>query len=276
MFADVLTVVKGGGDLATGVIYRLRRAGFPVIVTEIAQPTVVRRSVALAEAVYDGETTVEGMRARRVEDANTSLAALEAGLVPVLVDPRARIVQQLQPTVVVDAIIAKRNTGTRPTDAPIVVGLGPGFVAGQDVHAVIETNRGHYLGRVIWEGAAEPDTGVPGIVGGQGARRVLRAPVAGTIRWQRAIGDRVAEGDVLGTVTPSPPGEERAVVAPFDGVLRGAIHDGLRVSAGMKIGDVDPRAIREHCFSISDKALAIGGGVLEAVLFLLGRMRAGG
>ncbi len=258
-------VVKGAGDLATGVAYRLHQSGFTVVMTEIAQPTVVRRSVSFAQAVFDGTSVVEGIRARLAETPEVALAVTRSGEIAVLVDPDARIVRRLRPAVVVDAILAKCNTGTRLTDAPVVIGLGPGFRAGVDVHAVIETNRGHRLGRVILDGEAEPDTGVPAMVDGHGADRVLRAPADGVFVGTRPIGDRVVAGSIVGYVGDDP------VRSTFAGYLRGIIQSGVRVQMGMKIGDVDPRAAREHCFTISDKALAIGGGVLEAILYLLER-----
>ena len=254
-----LILVRGAGDLASGVIARLHRAGFRVVATELAQPTVIRRTVAFAQAVYDGETRVEEIIARRAS-LHEAPSLLAAGIVPVLVDSDGAAAASLKPDVLVDAIIAKRNLGTRITDAPLVIALGPGFTAGVDAHVVVETNRGHYLGRVIHQGSAEPDTGVPGEIAGHGIDRVLRAPSAGVFRSVRAIGDTVASGDVVATVGAAP------VVAPLGGVLRGLLHDGLTATAGMKVGDVDPRAEREHCFTISDKALAIAGGVLEAVL----------
>ena len=258
-----LVVVKGGGDLASGVIYRLWRVGFPVVVTEIAQPTVVRRAVAFAQAVYDGETTVEGLTARRVSHAGQALAALQEGIIPVLVNPQAQVVRELSPQVVVDAIMAKRNLGTRITDAPLVVALGPGFVAGVDAHAVIETKRGHHLGRVILRGAVEPDTAVPADVRGYTQERVLRAPADGTVKAYKNIGDPLLAGEVVAEVGSC------AVSAPFSGVLRGLIQEGVWVRKGIKIGDVDPRGMREYCFTISDRALAVAGGVLEAVFYLL-------
>ncbi len=258
-----LVVVKGAGDLATGVACRLVRSGFPVVMTEIPSPTVVRRSVAFAQAVFDGETEVEGIRGILAATAADAAAVAHSGRVAVLVDPGAACVAELRPAVLVDAIMAKRNLGTRPGDAAIVIALGPGFRAGRDAHAVIETNRGHNLGRVLLEGEAEPDTGVPAPVGGRGAERVLRAPADGPFRAASAIGDFIAEGQVLGQV------EGQSLYAPFDGYLRGLIQSGVEVRAGMKIGDVDPRAAREHCFTVSDKALAIGGGVLEAALCFL-------
>lgn len=267
MFEHVV-VIKGGGDLATGVAYRLYRSGFRrLALTEIARPTVIRRTVSFAEAVYSGETTVEGLTARRCPGHEGIAQTWAHGAIPVLVDPKARVVQELRPTVVVDAIMAKRNLGTSIGNAPIVVALGPGFYAGRDCHAVIETNRGHYLGRVILQGEAQPNTGVPGDIDGYGAERVVRAPREGVIRPLRQIGDRVAQGEALALVEGEP------VPSPLTGVLRGLIREGLLVKQGMKIGDVDPRAAREHCFTISDKSLAVGGGVLEAVLLLLNSER---
>ncbi len=268
MLEDILVVIKGGGDLATGVVHRLHRAGMPVVVTELAQPTVIRRAVAVASAVYEGLVEVEGLVARLVkadgDPKGFDLKPLGSwDWVPVVVDPRGELISRLRPTVVVDAIMAKRNTGASITDAPIVIGLGPGFTAGVDVHAVIETNRGHNLGRVILSGGAEPDSGVPGPTMGYTHERVLRAPCQGIFQGQRRIGDAVEAGEAVASVAGQP------VVAKIPGVLRGLLADGLSVRAGMKVGDVDPRGVREHCFTISDKARAIGGGVLEAVLYLL-------
>ena len=263
VFEDAVVVIKGAGDLASGAILRLHRAGFRLVATEIDQPTTVRRTVAFSEAIYCGEVEVEGVRARKVKDHDEIPQAWSEEVVPVLVDPSAEIVPRLRPAVVIDAIIAKHNLGTRISDAPVVIGLGPGFEAGVDVHAVVETNRGHSLGRVLWHGSAEPDTGVPGEIAGQGPQRLLRAPSSGRFRGERVIGDRVEAGEVVCWVDETP------VTAGTTGVLRGLLHDGLTVYPGMKIGDIDPRAAREHCFTISDKSLAIAGGVLEAVLYLL-------
>jgi xanthine dehydrogenase accessory factor len=263
MLEHILVVIKGGGDLATGVAHRLHRAGMPVVVTELAQPTVIRRAVALASAVYEGQVEVEGLVARLVESDREIRAALAEGQVPVVIDPLAKVIPRLRPPVVVDAIMVKRNTGTSITDAPIVIGLGPGFTAGVDVHAVIETNHGHNLGQVILAGRAEPHTGVPGPTAGFTVERVLRAPCEGTFTGERRIGDAVEAGEVVASVAGEP------VVARISGVLRGLLADGLFVKVGMKMGDVDPRGVREHCFTISDKARAIGGGVLEAILYLL-------
>jgi xanthine dehydrogenase accessory factor len=263
MLEHILVVIKGAGDLATGVIHRLHRAGMRVVATELPQPLAIRRAVAFASAVYAGAWEVEGIVARRVADEAAMDGALAAGEVPLWIDPQARIVQRLCPEAVVDAIMAKRNTGTTLADAPVVVALGPGFTAGQDCHAVIDTKRGHDLGRVIFDGQAQADTGTPGEVGGETARRVLRAPTDGLFVGRRQIGDLVRAGEPVAEVAGQP------IVARLDGVLRGLLHDGLTVRAGCKVGDVDPRAVVEHCFTISDKARALGGSVLEAILYKL-------
>lgn len=267
MDVGFLVVVKGGGDLATGVAHRLHRAGMRVVITELPRPTVIRRPVAFASAVFEGEISVEGVTARRVESVTQALACLDEGVVPVLVDPQAGVVRELRPDVVVDATIAKRNLGTHISDAPIVVALGPGFTAGVDCHAVVETARGHYLGRVITQGQATPNTGVPGAVLGYTEERVIRAPCGGVFRGERQIGDRVEAGQTVARVDGEP------VVARISGVLRGLLADGLPVHAGMKVGDVDPRGVVDHCFTISDKARAVGGGVLEAILWLRRQQR---
>lgn len=268
MFQAPVVVVKGAGDLATGVIARLSRAGFRVVATEIAAPTTVRRMVAFSEAVFAREVQVEELRARLVAGRDQIEQAWRESAVPVIVDPEAAIIRTLRPEVVVDAIMAKRNLGTRMDEADVVIGLGPGFTAKVDVHAVVETQRGHYLGRALWEGSAEPDTGVPGEIGGRGIERLLRAPCAGTLRLAgKRIGDRIAAGETACFVDETP------VPAAIDGMLRGLLHEGLTVRAGMKIGDVDPRGTREHCFTISEKALAIGGGVLEAAMQRLSQRR---
>jgi len=259
-----LALVKGAGDLATGVALRLRRAGFAVVMTEQERPTVVRRTVAFAEAVYENRTTVEGVTAVRADDASQVEPLLAQGIVPVLVDPEARSVATLRPALLVDGIMAKCNLGTSIRDAPAVVALGPGFVAGRDAHAVVETKRGHTLGRVIAEGAALPDTGVPGEIGGVGEERLVRAPAAGVFVGLCAIGDLVGVGETVGRVGEAP------VQARIDGLLRGLLRSGSEVREGMKLGDVDPRGIPEHCALVSDKALAVAGGVLEAACGLLG------
>lgn len=260
LFRHVPVIVRGGGDLASGVVYRLVKAGFAVLVTELERPLAIRRTVSFASAVYEGQITVEGVTARLIVRPGQAGDIWAAGQVPVLVDPTGECISALRPVVVIDARMAKRNLGTALSDAPLVIALGPGFVAGTDCHAVIETRRGHFLGRVIWQGAAEPDTGRPGAVLGHEADRVLRAPCDGVLHPLAEIGDAVRAGAVLATVAGEP------VRAPFDGVLRGLLHPAVPVTRGLKIGDVDPRGLRAHCFTISEKSLAIGGGVLEAIL----------
>ncbi len=260
LFKQVMVLVLGGGDLASGAIYRLSRAGFPVVVTELAAPLFVRRSVSYGNAVYENEFTVEGITAHLVDSSERALIVLQQGRIPVLIDPKRTSIPSLRPTVIVDARMAKVNLGTRPSDAPLVIGLGPGFSVGTDCHAVIETNRGHNLGRVILQGSAEPDTGTPGSIEGKTDTRVLRAPVEGYVSARAAIGDSIAAGQIIAEVNGSP------ITAPFAGVLRGLIHHRVYVQAEMKIGDLDPRIQREACFTISDKSLAVGGGVVEAVL----------
>lgn len=257
--SDTLILIRGGGDLATGVAHRLHTAGFTMIILELPQPLCVRRAVSFAEAVYTGRVTVEGVGARLATDGMSGMAYAVTGEIPVVVDERGVTISQLTPPIVVDARLAKQNLGTHITHAKLAIGLGPGFTAGVDCHAVIETNRGHNLGRVYWQGSAEADTGVPEPVQGLAGQRVLRAPRDGLFRARRAIGDSVKAGEVVATVHGEP------LLAQFDGVLRGILHDGLSVTAGMKVGDLDPRGGRERCFTISDKARAVGGGVLEAV-----------
>lgn len=259
-FERVRVVVRGGGDLGSGVIYRLRRAGFSVIVTELPAPLCVRRAVAYGSAVFEGAVTVDGVTARLAPDLKAIEAILRAGEVPVLVDANGEALPALRPQVIVDARMTKRKPGTTPVDAPLVVGLGPGFEASVDCHAVVETNRGHYLGRVFWNGRAEADTGVPGQINGIAARRVLRAPADGFVVAHKEIGEAVREGEIVAVVAG------QSVRAAFEGILRGIIHPQVWVSSGVKIGDVDPRARRDHCFTISEKSLAIGGGALEAIL----------
>ena len=266
---QTLILVKGAGDLGTGVAWRLHRAGFPVIITELLRPLVVRRTVAFASAVYDGQIAVEGMTAWRAESFDEARSLLKDGILPVLVDPETRARGFFAPPVLVDAVMAKRNSGTRSGDAPFVLALGPGFTPGVDCHAVIETQRGHTLGRVLWDRPAEPNSGTPGEIGGRSSERVLRAPCEGVVKAIKQIGDAVNVDEVIARVGQ---GELRT---PIAGILRGLVHDGLAVSAGMKIGDVDPRAKRENCFTISDKSLAIGGGALEAVLTWMSMQKKG-
>lgn len=271
-FEEYPIIIRGGGDLATGVAYRLHKAGFPLMVLELARPLVVRRRVALATAVLEGEVTVESLGGRLAENAaEAEEMAYRGDAVPVLVAPDlSPVVEQLAtpPSVVIDARMAKRNIDTSKGQAPLVIALGPGFTAGVNCDAVIETMRGHRLGRVIWDGPALPNTGTPGRVAGKARERVLRAPAAGVAEWEVSIGDFVDEGQVMGGVDGQP------VNAPFDGVVRGLIAPGTPVREGVKIGDVDARGDESACYTISDKSLAIGGGVLEAVLTWLNRCRA--
>jgi xanthine dehydrogenase accessory factor len=260
LFPHALILIRGAGDLASGVAYRLHQAGFPLVMTEVAQPLAVRRTVAFAQAIYDGEAVVEGILARRTEDVSAAQASLDAGEIAVWVDPEGEALRTLKPLVVVDAIMAKRNLGTRLDDAPLVVTLGPGFVAGVDCHAVIETQRGHRLGRVLWQGSAQPDTGIPGGIEGRSAERILRAPGAGYLVPHHQIGDLVQVGELIALVGDLP------VLAPCAGIVRGLIHPSVPITPGLKIGDVDPRGDRDACFTISDKSLAVGGGVVEAIL----------
>jgi len=260
-----IAVVRGGGDLGSGVAWRLWKTGFRVLCTDLAQPLVIRRTVAFSNAVYDGRAIVEGVSAQHIAAADEAFFAWAQNMLPVMIDPEGRAIDVYKPEVVVDAIMAKRNTGTNIAQAPCVIALGPGFVAGVDCHAVVETQRGHDLGRVLWSGAAAPNTGVPGLIGGEGERRVVRAPADGTLFGRRAIGDSVIAGEVIASVDQTP------VPATIDGMLRGMLHDRVHVAAGMKIADIDPRGVRSHCYTISDKALAIAGGVLEAVFTLRSR-----
>ena len=259
-------VIRGAGDLASGVALRLWRAGMDVVLLDVAKPTAIRRTVAFSEAIVHGEQTVEDVTAR-LATVETVEETLAAGCIPVLVDPEGRSIPTLRPDALVDAILAKRNLGTEITDAPVVIGVGPGFTAGVDCHAVVETMRGHSLGRVIREGSAIPKTGIPGLIGGFAGERVLRAPAAGLFHPLRDIGDAVTEGEVLATV------EGKSMPATLTGILRGILPEGTEVFPGMKAGDIDPRCQRSHCFTASDKALAVGGGVLEAILALTGALR---
>ncbi|CAG0931782.1 hypothetical protein TFLX_02275 [Thermoflexales bacterium] len=285
-----LALIRGGGDLGTGVALRLHRAGWRVLITELGQPLVIRRRVAFASAIYDGTIEVEGTIGQRIHSdplEPEAQACWAADQIPVVVDPDQTAAAGLRPIALIDAIMAKHNTGTPIGAAPVVVALGPGFTAGLDCHAVIETQRGHNLGRVYYQGAAEPNSGTPGAVGGQDARRVLRAPVAGIFYAHRKIGDSLRAGEVIGRVimvdvslTDSAAGRLAAidrdasqplgsvVKTKIDGVLRGVLHDGLLVQANTKIADVDPRGEASYCFSVSDKSWAVGGGALEAVLYL--------
>lgn len=265
MRSHPIAIVKGAGDLGTGIAYRLWKAGLRVLCVDLPKPLVIRRAVAFASVLYDGVITVEGVQAERILYADEAIYVWRRYCIPVIADPALRTLDILQPEVLVDAVMAKRNTGTAVVQAPVVVACGPGFAAGQDCHAVVETQRGHDLGRVIWSGSASADTGVPGAVGGQDQKRVARAPADGLFYGRRAIGDLVKAGDIIAQV------DTQIIHAEIDGVVRGLMHDGVEVKTGMKVGDIDPRGETRYCFSISDKALAVGGGVLEAVFTLRDR-----
>lgn len=252
--------VRGGGDIASGVCWRLHQCGFRVVITETAQPTAVRRLVAFCEAVYDGRATVQGVEAVRIDRAEMADAVWNRGRIPLLVDPDCGSKAFLRPDVLVDAILAKRDTGTAIRDAPLVIALGPGFEAGRDAHFVVETNRGHNLGRLLTSGTAEPNTGVPGPVRGFTVERVLRSPADGPWIPEKDIGAMVGAGDEIGSVLGL------TVKAAVGGVLRGLIRPGIWVRKGLKIGDIDPRGNPEYCRTISEKALAVAGGVLEGIL----------
>ena len=260
-----LIIIRGGGDLATGTIYKLKKSGFPVLILEAANPSAIRRNVAFCEAVYLGTQTVEDMTCYLAESREQAEAFLREGKLTVLVDPMGESIPAMKPLAVVDGILAKKNLGTNRAMAPVTVALGPGFVAGEDVDAVIETKRGHNLGRVIREGSAAPNTGIPGIIGGFGKERVIHSPAKGIVRNVKKITDTVSRGDVIAVVeteTGAVP-----VEATLDGILRGLIRDGYPVKVGFKMADIDPRTEEyDNCFTISDKARCIAGGVLEAIL----------
>ncbi|MBE5784980.1 MAG: EF2563 family selenium-dependent molybdenum hydroxylase system protein [Clostridiales bacterium] len=256
----MLILMRGAGDLATGTALRLYRSGFTVLMTELPAPAAVRRTVAFSEAMYTGHTTVEGITVRRCETEAETHAVLVEKRIALIADPEGNAIGAFRPDVVVDARIAKRNIDTHIGDAPLVVALGPGFTAGVDCHVVVETMRGHTLGRCIYKGSALPNTGIPGNVGGFTRERVLYAPAAGVFHPHRNIGDMVTAGDMLADVDGVP------LYAAISGCLRGILPEGIRVSKGMKAGDIDARCAISHCFTVSDKALSIGGGVLEAIM----------
>ncbi|MDD2573808.1 MAG: selenium-dependent molybdenum cofactor biosynthesis protein YqeB [Firmicutes bacterium] len=259
----IRVLVRGAGDMATGIGHRLFKSGFRVFMTEIERPACIRRRVAFSEAVYEGSTEVEGVTSVLAHSPREAEEMSGRGYIPVLIDPLARAAQALKPDAVVDVIMAKKNLGTGMDMAPVVIGVGPGFTAGVDCHAVVETMRGHNLGRVIYQGEASRNTGVPGEVAGFARERVVYTPGNGIIKSVCEIGTRVKAGQLIAVV-----GENR-ITAPIDGVVRGLIRDGFAVTKGMKIGDVDPRGIIDNCYTISDKARAVGGGVLESLMHCL-------
>lgn len=259
---NTLIIIRGAGDLATGSAIRLRKSGFPVIMLEIEKPTVIRTTVSFATAVFNGQQTVEGVTAVRCSKEDAIKTAFD-GNVPVVVDPECECIKMFEPEVVIDAILAKRNCGTTKDMAPFVLALGPGFTAPLDCHAVVETQRGHTLGMVIYNGSAIENTGIPGIIGGVGKERVLHAPCSGIFKSVSKIGDIVSAGSTIAYVDNTP------VVTEIGGKVRGMLTDGLCVPTGFKVADVDPRGAETDHTTCSDKARAISGGVLEAVLHYL-------
>lgn len=267
-----LVVVRGGGDIATGTIYKLVKCGFAVLVLEIENPSAIRRNVAFCEAVYEGKMQVEDMNCYRAENLNQAKEIMRTGSPALLIDPSGECIRQLKEMsdgewnyiALVDAILAKKNLGTTKDMAPLTIGLGPGFCAGADVDVVIETKRGHNLGRIIRQGSAYPNTGIPGIIGGYGAERVIHAPAAGRMKNRSKIGDIVEAGQVLAVIEGEDGSTE--VSATIDGLLRGLIRDDYPVTKGFKIADIDPRKEElANCFTISDKARCIAGSVLEVI-----------
>ena len=259
---ELVVLIRGAGEMASGVAYRLHQSHFKICMIEISHPLAVRREVTFSEAIYEGEKEVEGIRAKLIPKLEGIESTWKQGHIPILIDPDAKKSRNiLKPDVLVDAIMAKKNLGTQVNDAPLVIGLGPGFAAEKDVHIVIETNRGNNLGKMILNGTAEPDTGIPGEIGGYTIERLLRTMKKGIFHPQRSIGERVNKGAVVAVV------EDFPVIAKISGVVRGLLRNGVEVKKGMKVGDIDPRGKRELCFTISDKARAIGGGVLEAILY---------
>lgn len=258
----MLILIKGAGDIATGIAVRLKNAGMQVVMTEIAIPTTVRRSVAFSRAVYEGSAIVENITARLVLDFAQIPAVLQQDEIPVLIDPHCEVLKSIHFDAVVDSILAKKNLSTDPTQAPVVIGVGPGFSVPQDCHCVIETQRGHDLGRCIYQGCAAKNTGIPGEIGGYTVERLLRAPCDGIFHPILTIGDIVKAGQTVALVNDQPE------TAQIDGIVRGLLQDNVPVKTGMKSGDIDPRGCYEHCFTVSDKARAVGGGVLEAILHL--------
>lgn len=258
---DNLVVVRGGGDIATGTIYKLARCGFHILVLEIEHPSAIRRNVAYSEAVYDGHKEVEGIECVLIHSLDELESVFKHNKIAMMVDPQGSSIDILKPEIVIDAILAKKNMGTSRNMAPITIGLGPGFCAGKDVHVVVETMRGHNLGRLIYQGHALPNTGVPGNIKGCSKERVIHSPCAGVCHNVKKITDIVEKGEIIAYIDKTP------VYVSMSGLLRGLIQDGYNVTSGFKMADIDPRVDEyQNCFTISDKARCIGGGVLEAIL----------
>jgi xanthine dehydrogenase accessory factor len=257
---DLVIALKSAGEMASGIACRLYMAGIKkIVMLDVKEPLAVRRGVSFCEALYDQSHTIEEIEALATNDWGEISRIWDQGQIPVLADPKWKTIPRLNPNVVVDAILAKRNLGTKREEATLVIGLGPGFTAGKDVHMAIETNRGHNLGRIITQGSPSPNTGIPGNIGGFTSERVLRAPDSGVFLTQHHIGEKVEKGNCIGTVN----GQE--VMCEIDGILRGLIRPNTTVKKGLKLGDVDPRGNLEYCYTISEKARAIGGSVLEAI-----------
>lgn len=270
LFNDELVIIRGAGDLATGVVYSLYKAHFKIILLETQYPSSIRRKVALSEAVYDGKSRVEDIEAvlvKSYEEALNIVTDTNYSKIPILIDPNCEILNHVKPTFLIDAIIAKKNLGTNKSMAKYTIALGPGFTAGKDVDIVIETVRGHHLGRMYTKGEAIPNTGIPGNIGGKEAERVIHASADGIIENIKNIGDFVREKEVIAYINNN--NEKIEVLAAFDGLLRGIIRDGFKVHSGLKIADIDPRKSEyDNCFTISDKARNLGGAVLTAMMYL--------
>lgn len=264
-FKNELIIIRGGGDLASGIAVRLSNAGFKVIILETLHPLAIRLPVSFASAVYYGSCNIENIEGVLAETYDEADEIINSKKIAVLIDPLGRAIEYYNSFVLIDAIMAKRNLGTRKEQAPLVIGVGPGFQAGIDVDAVIETKRGHYLGRVIYQGRALPDTGIPGEIAGESEKRLLRAPAGGIFLPEHQIGDLVQTDDIIATVNGIP------LRAQLSGVIRGLIYPNTQVTEGMKVGDIDSRGIKDYCFTVSDKALSVGGGALEAICSYLNK-----
>ncbi len=257
-----LIIIRGGGDIATGIGHRLFMSGFKVIILDIEKPLAIRRKVSFCEAIYSGEIIIEGVKAILAKNLNEIYSAIDNGYIPVFIDGKGEIIKTIGPMTVVDSILAKKNLGTTRNMAPITIGVGPGFEAGVDVDLVVETKRGHFLGKVIHKGKAENNTGIPGDILGYKEERIIRAEASGILKSYYNIGDKVEAGDIICEAGG------RKITAKISGILRGIIKEGLYVEEGLKIGDIDPRGIEEYAYTISDKARAVGGGVLEGIMYL--------
>jgi len=265
MLDKKLIVIRGGGDIASGIASKLYNAGFKVLIAEIKKPTVIRRKVSFADAVYEKEVFIEGISGKLANDISDALKMIEDKIIPIIIDPCMTYFRQDRPYILVDSIIAKKNIGTSLEMATIVIGVGPGFTAGVDVNAVVESKRGHYLGKVLLQGTAEPNTGIPGNIEGFTEERVIWAQNEGEIKIIKDIGSIVKSGDTIALI------DKTEVKSKINGIVRGMIRDGYYVNRGMKIADIDPRKKTSYCYSISDKARAIGGGVLEAILYFINK-----